>query len=275
METAKQNTQQNIEENDALKQFMGLLNRQGMGEQSQDFMELFQYVAGMQLQLAVMTDELQGVKDQLSQSKTVTESLVDKVTHLQEKIANLSERLSAVKDHLAETATQAFNAFKEKGKAEMCKVLQKGISGVKSVLADCREHLVDVMMDYKKTANQIDSIGDELKQIGNSVSNVGRLLAGKGTKEASDEKSGVALTRAVNKPVKKAIARLEENLDSIDRMSEKLDKIYSRLEPQKAAEKGTRTSLKEKLAQMQEKAGTQNRQPDMEKKKEKGKEAVI
>lgn len=181
METAKQNTQQNIEENDALKQFMGLLNRQGMGEQSQDFMELFQYVAGMQLQLAVMTDELQGVKEQLSQlrenqPKTVTESLVDKVTHLQEKIANLSERLSAVKDHLAETATQAFNAFKEKGKAEMCKVLQKGISGVKSVLADCREHLVDVMMDYKKTANQIDSIGDELKQIGNSVSNVGSLV---------------------------------------------------------------------------------------------------
>ena len=81
-------------------------------------------------------------------------------------------------------------------------------------------------------------------------------MAGKGTKEASDEKSGVALTRAVNKPVKKAIARLEENLDSIDRMSEKLDKIYSRLEPQKAAEKGTRTSLKEKLAQMKEKAGT-------------------
>ncbi len=121
METAKQNTQQNIEENDALKQFMGLLNRQGMGEQSQDFMELFQYVAGMQLQLAVMTDELQGVKEQLSQlrenqPKTVTESLVDKVTHLQEKIANLSERLAAVKDHLAETATQAFNAFKEKRK---------------------------------------------------------------------------------------------------------------------------------------------------------------
>ena len=44
------------------------------------------------------------------------------------------------------------------------------------------------MLDFQKTANQIDSIGDELKQIGNSVSNVGRLLAGKGTKEATDEK---------------------------------------------------------------------------------------
>lgn len=116
--------------NDALKQFMGLLNRQGMGEQSQDFMELFQYVAGMQLQLAVMTDELQGVKEQLSQlrenqPKTVTESLVDKVTHLQEKIANLSERLSAVKDHLAETATQAFNAFKEKERRKCAKCYKR------------------------------------------------------------------------------------------------------------------------------------------------------
>ena len=44
------------------------------------------------------------------------------------------------------------------------------------------------MMDYQRTANQIDSIGDELKKIGNSVSNMGRLLAGKGTKEVSDEK---------------------------------------------------------------------------------------
>lgn len=66
---------------------------------------------------------------------------------------------------------------------------------MKSMLSDYRERLVDVMTDCEKTANQIDSIGDELKQIGNSVSNVGRLLAGKGTKEVSDEKPGVGMTR--------------------------------------------------------------------------------
>ena len=44
-------------------------------------------------------------------------------------------------------------------------VLQKGISGVKSMLSGYRERLVDVMTDCEKTANQIDSIGDELKQI--------------------------------------------------------------------------------------------------------------
>ena len=99
---------------------MELLNQQNMGEQSQDFMELFKYAAGMQIQLAVMADELQGVREQLSQMqenqpKSVKENLMTKVERLQEKIANLSERLSAVKDRLMETAAQAVNAFKEKG----------------------------------------------------------------------------------------------------------------------------------------------------------------
>ena len=67
MEKTEQNTQQGMEENDMLKQFMELLNSQNMGEQSQDYMALFQYTAGMQVQLAVMVDELQGVREQLAQ----------------------------------------------------------------------------------------------------------------------------------------------------------------------------------------------------------------
>ncbi len=47
-------TKQSTEENDVIKQFMELINQQNMGEQSQDFMELFRFAAGMQLQLAVM-----------------------------------------------------------------------------------------------------------------------------------------------------------------------------------------------------------------------------
>ena len=134
METAEQNTKQVMEENDVLKQFMELLNQQNMREQSQDFMELFKYAASMQLQLAVMADELQGVRQQLSQlqenqPKQVKENLMAKVERIQEKITDLSVRLSAIKDHLVETAVQAVNAFKEKGRSEMCRVVQKGIDG--------------------------------------------------------------------------------------------------------------------------------------------------
>ena len=262
METTEQNTKQVMEESDVLKQFMELLNQQNMKEQSQDFMGIFWYVAGMQVQLSAMVDELQGVREQLSQMqehqpKPFTEKIMDNVAQLQEKITSLSERLTTVRKHLVETAAQAVSAFKEKGKAEMCKVVRKGISGMKSVLADYRERLVDVMMDYQKTANQIDSIGDELKQIGNSVSNVGRLLAGKGTKEVSDEKPGVGLTRAINKPVKIAVENLRKKIDAADQAFEKLDRLSDRLEAGKEAEKGGRASLKAKLSQMKAKTDQQ------------------
>ena len=35
---------------------------------------------------------------------------------------------------------------------------------MKPVLEDFRERLTETMLDFQKTANQIDSIGDELKQ---------------------------------------------------------------------------------------------------------------
>ncbi|MBD5532854.1 MAG: hypothetical protein HDQ98_11785 [Lachnospiraceae bacterium] len=266
-----QNTKQNMDENDIIKQFMEMLSQHDMGGQSQDFMELFKYAVGMQLQIGAMANELQGMREQLaqlqdSQPKAATEKLMDKAAHIQEKLADLSQRLSEIKDCFVETAAKAVNAFKEKGKEEMCKVLQKGISSIKSLLAGYQEQMIDVKTDYQKTANQIDSIGDQLKQIGNSVSNVGRLLAGKGTKEMSDEQPGIGITRAINTPVKNAIAHLQKNIDAIDRMTGKLDSLSERLNTAKEAEKGGRTSLKDKLSQMKEKAGQQNRpEPDKEK----------
>ena len=144
---------------------------------------------------------------------------------------------------------------------------EKGISAMKSMLADYRERLTDVLMDYQKTANQIDSIGDELKQIGNSVSNVGRLLAGKGTKEVSDEKPGVGLTRIINKPVKKAVENLRKDIASVDKAFEKLDWLSERFDAGKEAETGGRASLKDKLSQMKAKADQQKKAPEPDKAK--------
>ena len=270
----EQNTAQNVEDMDVIKQLMDIMGQQGMKEQSQDFLEVLNFVAGMQVQLSVMVDELQGVREQLAemqknQPKAVTEKLMDKVSQLQEKISKLSERLGAIKDHLIDTAKQAVMAFKEKGREEMTKVLQKGISGVQSVLENIREKLVDVMTNYEKTANQIDSIGDELKQIGNSFANVGRLIAGKGTKEVSDEKPGVGLTRVMNMPVKSGISAFRKQISGIDKAMEKLDKVSAGLRTEKEADKGARVSIKEKLSQMKAKSEQTKKEPDMAKKKSK------
>lgn len=57
--------QQNMEETKRMKLFIELLEQQNMREPSQDFMEVLQYIAGMQIQLSVMVDELQSVREQL------------------------------------------------------------------------------------------------------------------------------------------------------------------------------------------------------------------
>ena len=130
-------------------------------------------------------------------------------------------------------------------------------------------------MDYDKTANQIDSIGDELKQIGNSVSNVGRLIVGKGTKEVSDEKQGVALTRLMNRPIKSRAAHLQKNMDTVDRALEKLDQLSDRFTVKKEAEKGGRSSVKDKLSQMKAKMEQQKKAPEPDKAAAKKKEVCL
>ena len=99
MEANEPKKEQNTEEMDVMKQFMELLGQQGMKEQSQDFMEVLQYIAGMQLQLSAMVDELQEVRKQLEkmqekQPKATESQLLDKVSYLQEKVSSLAERLS-------------------------------------------------------------------------------------------------------------------------------------------------------------------------------------
>ena len=156
--------QQDTAENDAVRLLLELLEQQK--EPSQNFMEVLQYVAGMQMQLNVMVNELQSVKEQLgkmqeSQPEEKKHPLLEKISHLQEKVTDLATHLSEIKDQLVDTAVQAVSAFKEKGREEMNKVLQKGLSGVKEALLGHRERLLGTLTSYEQTANQIDSIGDE------------------------------------------------------------------------------------------------------------------
>lgn len=256
----------NMEETDVIKQLIELMEQQNMKEQSQDFMEILSYVAGMQLQLGAMVGELQGVREQLAQMqenepKPARSNLGEKLKQLEGKVADLSEQLSKIKDHLVEMAGQAVRAFKDKGVQAMNQVLQKGISNVRKPLENCHTKLSELLLDSEKTANQIDSIGDELKHMGNSIANVGRLISGKGTKEISDEKQGVVLTRMINKPVKKRIANLQKDLGRTEAILKKLDKISARLEPDKGREKTERISVKDKLSQMKAKSVQQKKQP--------------
>lgn len=255
---------------DAVNQLMIIMKDQNMKEQSEDLREVLSYIVGLQVQFGAMVNELQGIKEQLivmqsNQPKSVKESLQEKMTQLEDKATGILEHLAEIKNHLVETATKAVAAFKEKGQQKLNQVLHNGISKIQKILGNCRKQVVEVLNDYEKTSRQIDSIGDELKQIGNSFANVGRILSGKETKTVSEEKRGVGITRAMNMPVKQAISNAEKKLNRIDRMNEKLNNMKNSLKTENNEE---RNSVVKKLSQMKEKAEKQHEQPEQPGKKQ-------
>lgn len=274
MEINEIKKEQEMEELDVINRLLVIMQKEGMKEVSQDVLEVFQSIVGMQMQLEAVVEELQGVREQLTQMqnsypKEVTERITAHTAYFQEKAGDLAERLTALKVHFMDTAWQAVTAFEEKGREKMYTVLLKGLSGVKSMLAGCREKMMDVLIECEKTANQIDSIGDELKQIGNGLANVGRLVLGKGTKELPEESHGVGLTRTLNIPVKKMIMTLRKQIDMADHTREKINSLSEKI----SVEKEKRISVKEKLSQ--KKTESELKISETNKEKAKNKELCI
>ena len=236
---------------------MDWMEQQGRTETAQDLLQVAKYLEEMQTQLSVMTKELQEVKQQLSrfQQEQPRQQVVDtiqEVSSLQNMMKNISEKISTGKEQLKNTVAKAITTVREKGKEEINQVLQKGISKIKSIVEKNREKIAITLDKYQKLAKKIDAIGEELKQVGTSIGNVGRLVTGKDAKEVSKENQGIGITRGINQPIKKHIMSLQQKLERTDRMLEKLDKLSKDLGSSKEVKKEQRVSIQKKLSEKKE-----------------------
>ena len=236
---------------------MDWMEQQGRTETTQDLLQVAKYLEEMQTQLSVMTKELQEVKQQLSQfqqeqPRQQVADTIQEVSSLQNMMKNISEKISTGKEQLKNTVAKAITTVREKGKEEINQVLQKGISKIKSIIEKNREKIAITLDKYQKLAKKIDAIGEEVKQVGTSIRNVGRLATGKDAKEVSKEKQGIGITRGINQPVKRHIMSLQQKLERTDKMLEKLDKLSKDLGTSKEVKQEQRVSIQEKLLEKKE-----------------------
>ena len=263
---------------DGIQLLIEWMEQQGKKETSQELLQVSQYLVEMQTQLSVMTKELQEVKQQLTQfpqEKAIKET-IQEVSNLQKTMGNLSEKISTGKEYWKNTVEQAITTIREKGKEELKQILQKGISKVKEVMLESREKLATTLAKYQKLAKKIDNIGEELKQVGTSIGNVGRLVVGKDAKEISKEKQGIGITRGMNQPIQKHIMSLQQKLERTDNILEKLDRISNDLGTGKEEKQEQRgVSMQEKLSQKKEIVEQKKSTKQMEKKKGKQQETCL
>ena len=262
---------------DGIQILIEWMEQQGRKETSQELLQVSQYLMEMQIQLNVMTKELQEVKQQLTQfpQGQAIEETIQEVSSLQKTMSNISEKISTGKEHWKNTVEQAITKVREKGKEELNQILQKGISKVKEVMLESREKLATTLAKYQNLAKKIDNIGEELKQVGTSIGNVGRLVVGKDTKEISKEKQGIGITRGINKPIQKHIVLLQQKLERTDNILEKLDRISNDLGTGKEETQKQRVSMQEKLSQKKEVVEQKKSAKQTEKSKGKQQEAYL
>ena len=217
------------EEMQTMMELFSILQIDGM---AQDYKNLLNHVAELEQHVAALSQELKAMKEfgslgQVTSKRTQTmhKEITRKIDYslLSNKVGNLANNLKDIKNTIVSTATKALTSFKEKGKDEMNKVLLKGSEKIRKKLLQYREDVIDTLQHYRITEEKIDRIGSELKNSQNSLKNAGRLILGKETKEADNEKIGVTITRIINTPIKNSINHLQQKLEKIDNQMEKLD----------------------------------------------------
>ena len=165
--------------NEAIQQFIKLLEENGRQGQAQDLSQLLWYMDSMNRQFDAVFRELQEVKDQLAREKqpAVKKIMEGVATNLENKLEWARNMLAGLRERVTDHARNAVENFKEAGVSALDKAV--AAMGVKNVLEALQEHLSGMIADTKRNIEKVQSIGHELRSVGGHLKNAGRAAIGK------------------------------------------------------------------------------------------------
>ena len=179
-----------LQGNEALQQFMKLLEENGRQGQAADLSMLMWYMDGMSRQFDAVFQELREVKAQLAQEKqpAVQRIMKGAVTKLGNRVDWARKMLAILRERIVERSRNAVENFKEAGVSALDKAVAS--MGVKPRLESLQEHISSVISDTKRNIEKVENIGHELRSVGGHLKNAGRALTGKETQTVEGGQEG-------------------------------------------------------------------------------------
>lgn len=179
-----------LQSNEAIQQFMRLLEENGRQEQSADLSQLMWYMDGMMRQFDAVTQELQEVKQQLSQPHppSIKYAVQRTAARLEHKVQQLRDGLNDLWSRIAECASNAIRDFKELGVSG----LDRAVSGlhIKIALESLQENISTLVADTRKNIEKVETMGQEFRSMGGHLRNAGRAMVGKETQAVDGGQEG-------------------------------------------------------------------------------------
>lgn len=168
-----------LQRQEAVQQFMKLLAENGQGGQAMDLSALMWYMDGMNRQFEAVLAELQEVKEQLAQEKrpSVRKAMKNAVSALEEKALAVRDKLTGLWEKITQCAANAVRDFKEMGVSALDGAVS--MLGVKKALEAIQEGVSSLAADARKSIENVERMGHDLRSAGAHLKNVGRALLGK------------------------------------------------------------------------------------------------
>lgn len=170
-----------LQSNEAIQQFMKLLEENGREGQAADLSALMWYIDGMNRQFEAILTELETVRRQLADisgphtREKYTESGI--AGTMRSKVQMVWEKLDALWEKIVQCASAAVQDFKEMG----ISALDKAVSalGTKKALEALQEGISGLAADARKNIEKAEEMGRDLRSAGAHLKNVGRSILGK------------------------------------------------------------------------------------------------
>lgn len=246
-----------LQENDALQQFMKLLAENGREGQAADLSQLMWYMDGMTRQYESVLRELQ----QLAQNQeTPQKNLIGRmVDALESKVQQVRSALDSLWAKISRCAAEAVENFAEAGVSALDKATDKALQGTKSALEGVRKTICGAYEDVKRDIEKVEEMGRELRSVGGHLKNAGRALTGKETQRVDGGQEGrfqsaiLAPMRAtqkllvgMNNATLAAIGRVEELERPVEERNQDLPRASHGQAPGKRLAK--KPSIRQQLA---------------------------
>lgn len=179
-----------LKENEYIKELLEFFSKIDEKDMIKDLSNLVLYVDSMEMQFDKVLKELQEVKTQLAavQKSPIKDTLVDMVKKVENKIQKAKEKLNSIKSRIIEGAAQKLENARQMGLIGINKITS--FIGARQALETMGGNLKQAEKMMEKAIVKLGDAGQELRGVGRSISNAGRILAGKERQDISKPEQG-------------------------------------------------------------------------------------
>lgn len=220
---------------------MEVLEQNGLAKQKEEVQSLVGYFENMEYNLSVMMAEIQEMHKEVSRlhDKGIRAKCTRLLSKVEDKIGQVKAMVSTAKNRLIEAAGNAVKACKEKGRTALLGAVNA--MRIPAALSRIKDGFSHAAQSMRQSAGQLDTIREELHEVGSHMKNAGRVMLGRPARQTKTLESD-----------KGVLAKLRGFLEfcgkAFDRMERSADNLLSKTQSDKAMEE--KPSVKLELRQM-------------------------